>query len=94
MKERLRSLSVKELLFFLVSMVGAVFVYRAVRKQIRLSQQQQNFMMAVTHELKTPIAVTQLNLETLQKRKLDEVQQQKLISVALLETNRPECAYQ
>jgi signal transduction histidine kinase len=74
--------------FLLLILIGAVFVYRATRKQIRLSQQQQNFMMAVTHELKTPIAVTRLNLETLQKRKLDEQQQEKLISLALEETNR------
>ena len=45
-------------------------------------------MMAVTHELKTPIAIAKLNLETLQKRKLEESQQQKLITNALLETNR------
>jgi len=74
--------------FLLLILVGAVFVYRATKKQIRLSQQQQNFMMAVTHELKTPIAVTRLNLETLQKRKLDELQQSKLIVHALEETNR------
>lgn len=74
--------------FLLLILLGAVFVYRATRKQIRLSQQQQNFMMAVTHELKTPIAVTRLNLETLQKRKLDEHQQEKLITLALDETNR------
>jgi signal transduction histidine kinase len=75
-------------IFLILILVGAVFVYRATRKQIKLSQQQQNFMMAVTHELKTPIAITQLNLETLQKRKLDEAQQQKLLTVAIQETNR------
>jgi signal transduction histidine kinase len=74
--------------FLLLIILGASFVYRAVRKQILLSQQQQNFMMAVTHELKTPIAVAQLNLETLQKRKLEETQQQKLITNALEETSR------
>ncbi len=74
--------------FLLVTLVSAVFVYRATKRQIMLSLQQQNFMMSVTHELKTPIAVTQLNLETMQKRKLDELQQQKLITVALQETNR------
>jgi len=74
--------------FLLVTLVSAVFVYRATKRQIMLSLQQQNFMMSVTHELKTPIAVTQLNLETLQKRKLDETQQNKLIAVALQETNR------
>jgi two-component system sensor histidine kinase CiaH len=51
-------------------------------------QQQQHFMMAITHELKTPIAVTKLNLETLQKRKLDESQQQKLLQNTIQETNR------
>jgi len=74
--------------FLLLIIVGAIFVYRATRKQIMLSQQQQNFMMAVTHELKTPIAITQLNLETLQKRVLGEDQQQKLIGSALQETSR------
>ncbi|MES2004062.1 MAG: ATP-binding protein [Bacteroidota bacterium] len=74
--------------FLALILLGAVFVYRATRRQIKLAQQQQNFMMAVTHELKTPIAIVQLNLETLQKRKLDEDKQQKLISNTLQEANR------
>lgn len=74
--------------FLALILLGAVFVYRATRRQLKLSQQQQNFMMAITHELKTPIAVTQLNLETLQKRKLDEEKQQKLINNTLQEANR------
>jgi two-component system sensor histidine kinase CiaH len=74
--------------FFVLIMLGAVFVYRAVRKQIRLSQQQQNFMMAITHELKTPIAVTQLNLQTILKRALEPDKQQKLIENTLQETER------
>ena len=69
-------------------LLGAIFVYREVRRQIRLQLQQQNFMMAVTHELKTPIAVTKLNLETLRKHKLDEQRQQKIIQAALQETDR------
>lgn len=74
--------------FLALVVLGAVFVFRTTRKQIRFVQQQQNFMMAVTHELKTPIAVTRLNLETLQRRKLDEEKQQQLISNSLQETNR------
>jgi len=74
--------------FLALTLLGAVFVYRAARKEIRVSQQQQNFMMAVTHELKTPIAVARLNLETLQKRKLDEETQNKLLSNTLHEANR------
>ena len=45
-------------------------------------------MMAITHELKTPVAVTKLNLETLQKRLLNNEQRQKLISATIQEANR------
>jgi signal transduction histidine kinase len=76
------------LTFLLLILVGAVFIYRAVRKQFRMSQEQKNFMMAVTHELKTPIAVTKLNLETLLKHKLEEKKQQKIIQMTLQETER------
>ena len=74
--------------FFLLIIAGAIFVFRAVRRELRISRQQQNFMIAITHELKTPISVAKLNLETMQKRKLDETQQQRLIQTTLEETNR------
>jgi two-component system, OmpR family, sensor histidine kinase CiaH len=74
--------------FLVLFLTGAIFVYFPVRRQIKLQQQQQNFMMAVTHELKTPIAVIRLNLETLQKYKLDEQKQQKIIQSSLQETSR------
>ncbi|MBC7867638.1 MAG: HAMP domain-containing histidine kinase [Gloeobacteraceae cyanobacterium ES-bin-316] len=74
--------------FLLVIMAGAIFFYRAVKRQFRISQEQQNFMMAITHELKTPIAIAKLNLETLQKRKLDEQQQHRLLHNTLHETTR------
>jgi two-component system, OmpR family, sensor histidine kinase CiaH len=76
------------IIFMLIMLIGAVFVYRAVRKQILLNEQQQNFMMAITHELKTPIAITRLNLETLQKRKLEPSQQEKIFASTLQETDR------
>lgn len=76
-------------LFFLVLIfVSAFFVYRSVRRQFKLQQQQQNFMMAVTHELKTPISVAKLNLETLQKYNLDPDKQKRLIRNTLDETAR------
>jgi two-component system, OmpR family, sensor histidine kinase CiaH len=74
--------------FLLLTLAGALFVYRATRRQIRMNAQQQNFMMAVTHELKTPIAVAKLNLETLGRHELDREKQQKIIRSALQETNR------
>jgi K+-sensing histidine kinase KdpD len=75
-------------IFLLLILVGAGFLYRSVRKQFHMQQQQQNFMMAVTHELKTPISVAKLNLETLQKYSLDIEKQKKLIRMTLQETSR------
>ena len=74
--------------FLALILLGAVFMYRAVRKQFALQLQQENFMMAITHELKTPIAVAKLNLETLQKRQLDDTKRQKLLQMTLQETDR------
>jgi signal transduction histidine kinase len=75
-------------IFLLLILSGAVFIYRAVRRQFKSGQDQQNFMMAITHELKTPIAITKLNLETLLKRKLEDSQQQRLIQNTIQEANR------
>lgn len=76
------------LTFLALIILGAAFMYRAVRRQFAIQRQQENLMMAITHELKTPIAVAKLNLETLQKYRLDEARQQRLIEMTLKETNR------
>jgi signal transduction histidine kinase len=74
--------------FLLLIIFGAAYIYRLVRRQFRLQQQQQNFMMAITHELKTPISVARLNLETLQKHQLPEDRKQRLMRTTLEETGR------
>ncbi len=74
--------------FLFLFFLGAIYVYRSLVKQLKYSNQQQNFMMAVTHELKTPIAVTQLNIETLLKRELQADQQKQLLNNSLKETQR------
>ncbi len=76
------------LTFLFLFLLGAIYVYRSLLKQLRYSNQQQNFMMAVTHELKTPIAISHLNIETLLKRDLDSAQQNKLLEATLKETKR------
>lgn len=74
--------------FLIIIIIGAIVLFRAVRRQFAVQKQQENFMMAVTHELKTPIAVAKLNLETLQKHQLDETKKQRLLQMTLQETNR------
>jgi two-component system sensor histidine kinase CiaH len=76
------------LVFILVILAGAVFLRSAVMRQIRIQRQQQNFMMAITHELKTPISITRLNMETLLKHSLDDSKKEKILKSSLQEINR------
>jgi len=75
-------------IFFAVIIIAAYFLFRATIRHLRFTQQQQNFMMAVTHELKTPIAIVKLNIETLQRRQLKEEHKQKLLEDMVSETDR------
>lgn len=75
-------------IFLLLIIAGAVYIFRSVRRELRQSVEQQNFLMAITHELKTPIAVSKLNLETLLRRKLPEETQKDLLQASLQETSR------
>lgn len=88
LKRNTRKYIAEGVTFLILILIGAAFVYRSVRRQFRMQQQQQNFMMAVTHELKTPISVARLNLETLQKYSLEPEKQKKLIRMTLEETAR------
>ena len=74
--------------FLLVIIIGAAVVYSSFRRSIRLSRQQNNFMMAVTHELKSPIAAMKLNLQTMASHQLDEDKRKLLIDRCVTESNR------
>ena len=53
---------------FLIFLLSGVFIMqRTIRKEISLVRQQRNFLLSITHELKTPLAAIQLCLETLTK---------------------------
>lgn len=88
-RSRLTAAYVSEGLVFLsVILIGAIFLYGAIVRQMRIQRQQQNFMMAITHELKTPISIARLNMETLQKHQLEDAKKDKIIKSSLQEINR------
>lgn len=74
--------------FLAVILIGAAVVYSSFRRSIRLSRQQNNFMLSVTHELKSPIAAVKLSLQTMQKHRLSPEQQQQLLDRCVAESNR------
>lgn len=74
--------------FLLVILIGAGVVYSSIRGKHKLSSQQTNFMLSVTHELKSPIAAIKLNLQTMARRKLPEEMQEQLIERSVREADR------
>ncbi len=65
-------------------LVNTVFLVREIRR----NEQQDSFLNAVTHELKTPIASIRLYLETLESRQLDEAQRRDFYRIMLNDTDR------
>jgi len=74
--------------FLIVILIGAVVVYSSFMRRIMLSRQQNNFMLSVTHELKSPLAAMKLNLQTLEKHQLDEAKRKQLLERCIKESNR------
>lgn len=74
------------LLFILL--IGAAVVFTSLQRNVRLQRQQNNFMLAVTHELKSPIAGMKLSLQTLQRPQLTDEQRAQLLSRCIQESDR------
>ena len=68
--------------------VGAYFIHASIKKEDKLKEQQQNFLMSVTHELKSPLAAIKLSLQTILRRELDKEQRTTLISNSLKDVER------
>ncbi len=62
---RCRLVILEGAVFFLFLLAGLWMIYRTLLKQGELRQQQENFMMAITHELKTPLASINLYVDSL-----------------------------
>jgi signal transduction histidine kinase len=75
--------------FFVVLLIGIGFMNRSFRKEVALARQQRNFLLSITHELKSPIASIKLALDTFMKRPSLKPEQIKLLTKgALTETER------
>jgi signal transduction histidine kinase len=80
---------VGEAVVFVISLVlGVYFINRGYNKEMIASQQSRNFLLSITHELKSPIASIRLVLETLLRRDLPKDKSQQLQQNALTETER------
>ena len=76
------------IIFFGLIIAGIVVYTVFLVREIHKNEQQDSFLNAVTHELKTPIASIRLYLETLQTRQLTEAQHQDFYRIMLEDTDR------
>lgn len=76
------------LVFITLLIVGIFQIRKTYIKEAKLVQQQQNFLLSVTHELKSPIASAKLQLQTLKKHELERGKQEEIINNAIKDTDR------
>jgi signal transduction histidine kinase len=75
-------------LFFGFIIAGVILNTIFLVREVRRNEQQDSFLNAITHELKTPITSIRLYLETLQQRQLDDSQRREFYQVMLQDTQR------
>ena len=76
------------IIFFAVIIAGIIVYTVFLVREIHRNEQQDSFLNAVTHELKTPIASIRLYLETLESRTVSDAQRRDFYRIMLEDTDR------
>jgi signal transduction histidine kinase len=74
--------------FLALLLFGISRIRKTFKKETQLALQQSNFLLSVTHELKSPIASARLQLETLLLRDIDKEKQKEILTNAIGDTDR------
>ena len=74
---------------FFVLLLSGIFITRSsFRKENKLNRQQKNFILSITHELRSPLASARLQMETIALRDLSREKQQDLVRGAMNDIDR------
>ncbi|MDQ3189959.1 MAG: ATP-binding protein [Bacteroidota bacterium] len=76
------------IVFLLLLIIGIIKTHKTFKKETALSEQQKNFLLSITHELKSPLASNKLHLQTMLKHELPREKQQSLLLSAINDTER------
>lgn len=74
--------------FFFLLILGMRRMTKAIQEETNLNKQQKNFLLSVTHELKSPLASIKLYLQTVLKRDLEKEQRNSFIRNSLVDIDR------
>ena len=76
--------------FLLLLLLGTVKLQQSFKQELALKNQQNNFLLSVNHELKSPLASIKLAIQTLLKRNLEKKKYEKLLNNSLADVDRLE----
>ncbi|MCB0734362.1 MAG: HAMP domain-containing histidine kinase [Flavobacteriales bacterium] len=88
LQNKIRLYMFEAILLTILVGAGIYGVYSSVKMIYNLNKQQNNFLLSVTHELKTPIAAMKLMLQTIRTRKLPEEKRMELMDKAIQNADR------
>lgn len=89
--QKKRLMIIGESIVFAISLIiGLYFIQKSYQNSLQNSRDQHNFLLSVTHELKSPLAAIRLIAETFQRRHLTPEQSGELQNHLLSETQRLE----
>jgi len=74
--------------FLILLSLGVLKIYNTRKKENELARLKNNFLLSITHELKSPLASVKLQLQTLQKHNLEESVKNELMQKALADNER------
>jgi K+-sensing histidine kinase KdpD len=88
--EKNKAMIIGEGFVFGISLIiGTYFIQRSYNNQIETNLRQKNFLLSISHELKSPLAAIKLNIDTLLKRKnIEADQREQLYQDMAFENNR------
>jgi signal transduction histidine kinase len=89
-RRRIRRYGWEGSFFLLVLVAGLAVLAQALRQDVLLRRRQQNFVAAVSHELKSPLASLRLSLETLSMRDPPAERRRQLVERTLEDLQRLE----
>ncbi len=89
--ERKTIMFISEGIFFSLMVLGGVYImFVLLKKELKLESQQKNFILSITHELKSPLASIKLYLQTLLSKPVPPDKQTQFVHHSLHDVERLE----
>ncbi len=88
-RDRQRMMIIGEaLVFILALMIGLLLIHRGYSRELEATRQKRNFLLAITHELKSPLASIKLILQSLGRNVFSRDDQAAILATGIAEADR------